>query len=49
MPSKLPAVGKYAKKFGCCQFVMPGRISFWKSSAISLKSSALSGGCAVEQ
>src|SRR5438445_11650605 len=38
--------GKYAKKFGDCQWVMPGRISFSTSLSMASKGSPLTGGVA---
>jgi hypothetical protein len=35
--------GKYAKKFGLCQWVIPGRMTLWKSAKIFSNGSPWAG------
>src|SRR5580704_1995564 len=46
IPAPEPLLGKYAKKFGDCQCVIPGRISFSTSFNIASNGSPFAGGFA---
>src|SRR5580704_7843141 len=46
IPGPEPLLGKYAKKFGDCQFVTPGRISFSTSFNSASNASPFAGGSA---